>query len=217
MREERAWLRYITQPEHIVELPDDLFEQIGEVHYGRVNVHFKLRVGADGTVGSTMEVLRNKFSLYDSKKPLPDPTEIWQEPIVKSDDTSGATGATSADATGETQSQLKLAVLYKAVKDWDSSLVAEQTQCLNSFFARQQAFEEEMDGWEVYADIFYKLHKRRPVLYDLYCGGGGYSRGARLQGVDCYGFDVKNACKADYERDPSETPMGSLQYVLIQV
>ena len=43
-----------------------------------------------------------------------------------------------------------------------------------------------------------------PVVYDLYCGEGGFSRGARLMGARCYGFDKVNGMRHAYENDPAE-------------
>ena len=41
------------------------------------------------------------------------------------------------------------------------------------------------------------------IVYDLYCGEGGFSRGARSVGCECYGFDINTACATRYETEPS--------------
>ena len=59
-----------------------------------------------------------------------------------------------------------------------------------------------------YVDIFISTYGRLPVEYReymtcIYCGDGGFSRGARLAGCECYGFDVNTACRSRYETEPS--------------
>lgn len=142
----------------------------------------------------------DKFVLYNSREDE-SPSEIWQEPIPEKE-------ALKAHED----------VLRAALLQVDSRLTEQRTRCLltvsnDLFFDKQRKAEKEMDGWAIYIDIFRKLHGRNPVLYDLYCGGGGFSRGARNQGVDCYGFDVKNACKRVYEREPVEDELGQLSSV----
>ena len=43
-------------------------------------------------------------------------------------------------------------------------------------------FEQIAEHWDQYVGAFTMTHGRAPVLYDLYCGEGGYSRGARASG-----------------------------------
>ena len=58
------------------------------------------------------------------------------------------------------------------------------------FWKEQQDFDQHCRKWEQYVSIFEKTHHRAPVMYDLCCGEGGISRGARTSGVRCYGFDT---------------------------
>ena len=71
------------------------------------------------------------------------------------------------------------------------------------FWQEQKEFEEYAHDWNIYSDIFQSTHGRRPVLWDLCCGEGGYSRGAQFSGFDCHGFDNDPACKHRYEHDLS--------------
>ena len=52
--------------------------------------------------------------------------------------------------------------------------------------------ELEHDHWESYVQCFRQTYGRAPVVYDLFCGEGGYSRGAALAGCTVVGFDIKD-------------------------
>ena len=71
------------------------------------------------------------------------------------------------------------------------------------FWEEQQAFDQELEDWALYVEIFSQTHGRAPILYDFFCGEGGFSRGARAAGCDCYGFDNATACKLRYENEPN--------------
>ena len=71
------------------------------------------------------------------------------------------------------------------------------------FWTEQKDFDDYAHEWEVYSDIFQSTHERKPVLWDLCCGEGGFSRGAQYSGFDCYGFDKKDTCSYRYEHDPT--------------
>ena len=79
------------------------------------------------------------------------------------------------------------------------------------FWKEQDAFNSHVDQWVQYVDIFRATHGRDPILWDLCCGEGGYSRGARECGLQCYGFDKNAACQARYEFDmnPNSNPSPS--------
>ena len=83
------------------------------------------------------------------------------------------------------------------------AMLREEVVSHEHFWREQLEFEEYVHSWDIYADIFRTTHDRKPVLWDLCCGEGGYSRGARNSGLDCYGFDIKAACKHRYEHEPS--------------
>ena len=71
------------------------------------------------------------------------------------------------------------------------------------FWAEQHEFDEYTHQWDIYSDIFQSTTVRKPVLWDLCCGEGGYSRGAQCSGFDCYGFDKDASCKYRYENEPT--------------
>ena len=71
------------------------------------------------------------------------------------------------------------------------------------FWAEQHEFDEYTHQWDIYSDIFQSTTGRKPVLWDLCCGEGGYSRGAQCSGFDCYGFDKDASCKYRYENEPT--------------
>ena len=83
----------------------------------------------------------------------------------------------------------------------DQLHVMKESLSQESFWQEQKEFEEYAHDWNIYSDIFQSTHGRRPVLWDLCCGEGGYSRGAQFSGFDCYGFDSNPACKHRYESD----------------
>ena len=82
-----------------------------------------------------------------------------------------------------------------------SSLRKHATQ--QQFWREQEDFEDYTSGWDQYSAAFAATHGRMPVIYDLFCGEGGFSRGARAAGCACYGFDVNSRCRARYESEPS--------------
>ena len=91
----------------------------------------------------------------------------------------------------------------------DSDAFLEQIQLLRETVRQQEFWDEQLQfdkyvhQWDVYSDIFQQTANRKPILWDLCCGEGGYSRGARHGGFECYGFDVKEACRTRYENDPT--------------
>ena len=76
------------------------------------------------------------------------------------------------------------------------------------YYTEQRLFEEHQAVWEQYVQIFEHTYGRRPVIYDLYCGEGGYSRGARAVGVECYGFDINPKYRERYESEFAFGPHG---------
>ena len=71
------------------------------------------------------------------------------------------------------------------------------------FWREQAAFDEELHDWDEYVNIFCATHGRMPVVYDFFCGEGGYSRGARAVGCECHGFDNTLSCRTRYEWEPA--------------
>ena len=80
------------------------------------------------------------------------------------------------------------------------------------FMAERALFESHMSHWERYVDIFDTTLERSAVIYDLCCGEGGYSRGARHSGLACIGFDNQPLHRKRYENDYQDggppTPSG---------
>ena len=72
------------------------------------------------------------------------------------------------------------------------------------FWREQETFDDTARAWEQYVSMFLETYQREPVVWDLCCGEGGYSRGAREAGCLCYGFDHNGNLKARYENDPPD-------------
>eukprot|EP00965_Chrysotila_dentata_P091651 3026021-Pleurochrysis_carterae.AAC.6 len=49
-----------------------------------------------------------------------------------------------------------------------------------------------MAHWERYVTTFRTIYGRPPVVYDLFCGEGTFSRGAVLAGAQVIGFDIQD-------------------------
>eukprot|EP00965_Chrysotila_dentata_P252400 6210656-Pleurochrysis_carterae.AAC.3 len=49
-----------------------------------------------------------------------------------------------------------------------------------------------MTHWERYMTVFRNLHGRSPVVYDLLCRHGTFSRGAVLAGAQVIGFNIQD-------------------------
>jgi hypothetical protein len=85
----------------------------------------------------------------------------------------------------------------------DQVLVLKDSIKKEAFWEEQREFDEYVHEWGIYTDIFRTTHDRQPVLWDLCCGEGGYSRGAQASGLECHGFDSQPACQHRYENDPA--------------
>ena len=85
----------------------------------------------------------------------------------------------------------------------DQVLVLKDAIKNEAFWEEQREFDEYVHEWGIYTDIFRTTHDRQPVLWDLCCGEGGYSRGAQASGLECHGFDSQPACQHRYENDPA--------------
>ena len=85
----------------------------------------------------------------------------------------------------------------------DQLMALRESVSQEHFWQEQREFNDYAHEWDIYSDVFQQTHGRKPVLWDLCCGEGGYSRGAAMSGFACYGFDREEACKHRYEHDPS--------------
>jgi hypothetical protein len=146
---------------------------------------------------------RDRYLLYEAKRPE-EVEEVWQ-----------ATGVHTPGADGEPVSReperllaSKLPKVADAFASGDDgehilSLVSEvrEAVCDTAFWEEQRAFDEQCREWERAVAAFETVHGRAPVLYDLCCGEGGFSRGARAAGVQCYGFDSKERWGRRYSYD----------------
>ena len=164
-----------------------------------------------------------RYSLYEAKNPE-QIESIWQAQGVHPDDTGGTADEFS---TGPSDDILLAANRLPAVADLfygenGSLLAAELPEQIvatrklveqGEFFREQREFEWQCRAWESAVGAFETVHGRAPVLYDLCCGEGGYSRGARVSGVRCYGFDIQSKYRRRYEGDATSirgeyTPSG---------
>ena len=80
---------------------------------------------------------------------------------------------------------------------------------------RYTEFDQYCTGWEDYTAIFLAQYKRAPVIYDIGCEDGLFSRGAQLAGAICYGFDNRTRHRDAYDWDAplpgtDRTPSGMI-------
>ena len=80
-------------------------------------------------------------------------------------------------------------------------MALEAATSTQEFWREQEEFEKYINQLEVYVHIFQATYERAPVLYDLFCGQGGFSRGARAAGCICFGFDNQPQYVNGYELD----------------
>ena len=105
------------------------------------------------------------------------------------------------------------AMISKFSKDW---LADEKT-----FQEESQNAQSHLDHWQQYARMFLATYHRKPVLYDLYCGGGGFGRGAWRAGFHVIGVDSQprpiSFGSEAVERSPSNKfvrlPLQGMDYV----
>ena len=194
--------KYVPLPEHTVSLPDDLFEKIGESVTSPVaRVHATLR--PHGTyVSLSLRPRTDYFELFETKEENT-PGEIWQEPIPDK----------KQNANVLALDQLAEGVALSDCPDRSF----DRLQCFvdaldNRFGADQARFEEHMETLELYSQAYASTFGDGPVVYDLYCGEGGFSRGARSMGARCFGFDSDIQHRHAYENDPTVSHDGRRSY-----
>ena len=171
-----TFTRYIPTPKDVVYLPEEDYADVAEVP-----------LFTHKLVSNDDQLIANwRYTLVEAKDPK-EATTIWQGHI----DT------------------LALMEEPMALPDGNNpfleGLVAEvgKRVTMQDFWKEQQDFNAEIKDWQKYVEIFEATHGRAPVVYDLYCGEGGFSRGAREVGCDCHGFDINTACRQRYETEPS--------------
>ena len=132
-----------------------------------------------------------RYDLYEPRNPQ-QASQIWQAHVSSEDledecrpffqlglDEDGEAAPlppvaqTLRDSTHKAQLPRAIAELQHAVHE-------------TQFWREQENSEMLMQQWQHYVDIFIATHGRAPVLYDLYCGEGGMSRGARAGGGLCW-------------------------------
>ena len=60
-----------------------------------------------------------------------------------------------------------------------------------TFERERERADAHLDHWAHYVPAFRRTFGRAPVLYDLYCGGGGFGRGAARAGFIVVGVDLR--------------------------
>ena len=152
-----------------------------------------------------------RYPLYEAKN-LAQIESIWQAQGVHSEGTGetddGLPTGVSDDILLAASSLPSVATLFAGK---NGSLRADELPAeiakvrhlveQEGFFREQREFEWQCRAWETATATFETINGRAPVLYDLCCGEGGYSRGARVSGVRCYGFDTQAKFRRRYEGD----------------
>ena len=172
-----TFTRYIATPQDVVYLPEEDYADVAEVP---LFTH-KLVSNDDNLIAKW------RYTLVEAREPK-EATTIWQGYV----DNCALISAENALPQGDHKPYLE-------------SLVSELGKCvtIQELWKEQQEFDAEINNWQQYVDIFEATHGRAPIVYDLYCGEGGFSRGARAVGCECHGFDINTACRSRYENEPS--------------
>ena len=167
--------KYLATPADTAYLPEDDYADVAEVP-----------LFTHELVSEDDQLLRNwRYKLVEDRV-TKEPTQIWQGHVED------VAHLPSIPTNFESERYLEglTSELRRVVEN-------------ESFWLEQKAFDSEVNEWQRYADIFHTTHGRMPVVFDMYCGEGGYSRGARAAGCECHGFDISSACRPRYETEPS--------------
>ena len=188
--------QYVT-PREEPELPSELFDLIPEA----VPL-FTHRLGDDD---AWLE--KWKLDLYEAKNPVV-VESVWQHQMLANGDIDSED--VTLDAPGP-ELMLLAAHFYDTTKTLRESRTAYQLPhkvselreaiTAQGFWQEQREFDEYCQEWESNVQAFEEIVGRAPVVYDLCCGEGGFSRGARLGGAECYGFDTAKRHRKKYEND----------------
>ena len=167
--------KYVATPADTAYLPEDDYADVAEVP-----------LFTHALVSEDDQLLRSwRYKLVEDRV-TKEPKQIWQGHVED------VAYLTPNSITSDSEKYLE-------------GLVSELRKVVDnaSFWQEQKAFDDEVNEWQRYVDIFHTTHGRMPVVFDMYCGEGGYSRGARAAGCECHGFDISSACRPRYETEPS--------------
>ena len=147
-----------------------------------------------------------KYDLYDAKDPQLIES-VWQSGATPSPPPESPS-PTAPSSDHDPQSLLGLfpcswQETARARPDSSHELAAFAMEALqdSDFKHAQHAFDSYCSHWERYTSAFELACGRAPVIYDMCCGEGGFSRGARLAGYQCYGFEILGHHRRRYEFD----------------
>ena len=200
-----AYKHYISTARNIQEMPSELFDKLPEMV-----PMFTHKLGDDEEWLS-----RATYELYEAKNPrLMD--QIWQH-----NDETDASTQEDLDSSHHMRNYVERELtnvdkLFQGGSDESqlTSLLHETRLAVldGDYWKDQQSFNNHCGEWEHYAAIFHSTNHRSPVVYDLCCGEGGFSRGARITGAEIYGVDKNSRFKlryeTDFDEDGSQHPSG---------
>ena len=211
-----TFTKYVGSIDDETELPDDLFEKVGTAVFGH---NPDSRDCYDLFEAKIPQVIDQ---IWQETAPL---NLIWeaQEALAYS-------GISSLDVqqdrlTGRAKAALPIKVqqLSSELLPWVGRLaspslafhhsreyaevplrmcVLQRYVELEPFHQKQRQFELYQSKLEAYVVTFRATMGRSPVYYDLYCGEGWMSRGARQAGFRCFGFDIDASVGGRYEEEP---------------
>ena len=174
-------INYTPSDSDIAEVPDDLFDKILSVHFnGRKFVLSEPKVDT---------VIDQIWA--DLGEDMP-PDDKSAEQVLKEGD-----GLESGPGSAGMIDYEMNALLSRFKTVWEADDLAFQRE--------RAAADNHLDHWAQYVRTFESTYGRPPVLYDLYCGGGGFSRGAARAGFKVVGIDIRDKPSAYGRRGLSRT------------
>ena len=185
-----SFRNFVQEPAQVQELPSELFDMIPEAA-----PLFTHRLGDDDAW-----LAKAKIEMMEAKDPER-LRRIWQAPA---DDGPGEPPLEAGEIAlvNQLPSVSKLFSESREAHLLPARLSAlREVATQEEFWAEQGAFEEHCGAWETYVRVFEATCGRAPVLYDLCCGEGGFSRGAQAVGVEVHGFEKDMSYRKRYEHD----------------
>ena len=205
--------QYVSEPDRVAHLPDEAYEEVARHDF------FTHDLGPDD------DCLKGwKCTLMEAKDPKL-AERIWQaqikEEFVEADreDTlelialareADPADRLRADQLPNVASAMQAGSPHVHLPPMIAALKEHVTR--SNFWQEQEHFENHCSAMEKYVAVFTATYGREPVLYDLYCGEGGYSRGAREAGLQCYGFDNDEKRRRRYETEPAGPNLSNTTY-----